>query len=201
MTERLYLLDSMLRAFDATVVSCEPVKDGYFIELDQSAFFPNKGGQPCDVGTIGDATVSDVNEQGERLLHRADRAIPVGAAVHCELDFARRFDIMQQHTGEHLLSYCAWHLFGAQNVGFHCALSYATLDLDKPVGHEGITEIEPKTRRSRRRSTGPKRISGAFRSESTRKGSRRRSASSRSRAATRAPAARRMCAEPARSDS
>ena len=142
MTERLYLLDSMLRAFDATVVSCEPVKDGYLIELDQSAFFPNKGGQPCDVGTIGDATVSDVNEQGERLLHRADRAIPVGAAVHCELDFARRFDIMQQHTGEHLLSYCAWHLFGAQNVGFHCALSYATLDLDKPVGHEGITEIE-----------------------------------------------------------
>lgn len=142
MTERLYLLDSMLRAFDATVVSCEPVKDGYLIELDQSAFFPNKGGQPCDVGTIGDATVSDVNEQGERLLHRADRAIPVGAAVHCELDFARRFGIMQQHTGEHLLSYCAWHLFGAQNVGFHCALSYATLDLDKPVGHEGITEIE-----------------------------------------------------------
>ena len=59
-----------------------------------------------------------------------------------EIDFARRFDIMQQHTGEHLLSYCAWHLFGAQNVGFHCALTYATLDLDKPVGHDGITEIE-----------------------------------------------------------
>lgn len=142
MTERLYLLDSMLRAFDATVLSCEPQGDGYLMELDQSAFFPNKGGQPCDVGTIGDAKVLDVNEQGERLLHRTDRAIAAGTAVHCELDFARRFDIMQQHTGEHLLSYCAWHLFGAQNVGFHCALSYATLDLDKPVGHEGITAIE-----------------------------------------------------------
>ena len=142
MTERLYLLDSMMRAFDATVVSCEPQDDGYLVELDQSAFFPNKGGQPCDVGTIGDAIVTDVNERGERLLHRTDRAVPVGAAVHCALDFARRFDIMQQHTGEHLLSYCAWHLFGAQNVGFHCALSYATLDLDKPVGHEGITAIE-----------------------------------------------------------
>ena len=142
MTERLYLLDSMLSAFDAVVTACEPAKDGFLIELDQSAFFPNKGGQPCDTGRIGDAAVSDVNEQGERLLHLADRAIPVGAAVHCELDFARRFDIMQQHTGEHLLSYCAWHLFGAQNVGFHCALRYATLDLDKPVGHEGITEIE-----------------------------------------------------------
>ena len=142
MTERLYLLDSMLSAFDAVVTACEPKNGGYLVELDRSAFFPNKGGQPCDVGRIGDAVVSDVNEQGERLLHFCDRALPVGTAVRGELDFARRFDIMQQHTGEHLLSYCAWHLFGAQNVGFHCALSYATLDLDKPVGHEGVTEIE-----------------------------------------------------------
>ena len=94
MTERLYLSDSMLSAFDATVLSCEPQGDGYLIELDRSAFFPNKGGQPCDVGTIGDAAVTDVNEHGERLLHRTDRAVAVGAAVHCELDFARRFDIM-----------------------------------------------------------------------------------------------------------
>lgn len=142
MTERLYLLDSMTAAFDATVVSCEPAKDGFFIELDRTAFFPNKGGQPCDVGKIGDAVISDVSERGERLVHLADRAIPVGTAVHGEIDFDRRFDIMQQHTGEHLLSYCAWHLFGAQNVGFHCALTYSTLDLDKPVGHEGISEIE-----------------------------------------------------------
>ena len=69
-------------------------------------------------------------------------AFAPGEPVHGELDFARRFDIMQQHTGEHLLSYCAWHLFGTQNVGFHCALTYATLDLDKPIGHEGIAEIE-----------------------------------------------------------
>ena len=142
MTERLYLLDSMLSAFDAVVISCEPAKNGFLVELDRSAFFPNKGGQPCDVGTLGSANVLDVNEQGERLLHFCDRELPVGADIHGKLDFARRFDIMQQHTGEHLLSYCAWRLFGAQNVGFHCALTYATLDLDKPVGHEGITEIE-----------------------------------------------------------
>lgn len=142
MTERLYLIDSMLAAFDATVTACEPCENGYWIELDRSAFFPNKGGQPCDVGTLNNVSVTDVSEQGDRLLHRMDCAIPVGTAVHGELDFARRFDIMQQHTGEHLLSYCAWKLFGAQNVGFHCALSYSTLDLDKPVGHEGIAEIE-----------------------------------------------------------
>ena len=142
MTERLYLLDSMLSAFDARVIACEPSDGGFLIELDRSAFFPNKGGQPCDVGTLNDATVLDVREQGERLLHLADRAVPVGTNVRGELDFARRFDIMQQHTGEHLLSYCAWKLFGAVNVGFHCALTYATLDLDKPLGHDGITEIE-----------------------------------------------------------
>ena len=142
MTERLYLLDSMTAAFDAVVISCEPKNDWYLVELDRSAFFPNKGGQPCDVGSLSGAKVLDVNEQGERLLHFCDRALPVGTAVRGELDFARRFDIMQQHTGEHLLSYCAWHLYGAQNVGFHCALTYATLDLDKPIGHEGITEIE-----------------------------------------------------------
>ena len=142
MTERLYLLDSMLHEFDAAVTGCEPDGDGFLIELDRSAFFPNKGGQPCDVGTIGDAKISDVNEVGERLLHRADKAIAVGTQVRGRLDFDRRFDIMQQHTGEHLLSYCAWKLFGTQNVGFHCALTYSTLDLDKPVGHDGITEIE-----------------------------------------------------------
>ncbi|MBQ1821211.1 MAG: hypothetical protein II117_06350 [Clostridia bacterium] len=147
MTERLYLLDSMLSAFDATVLACEPDGDGYLIELDQSAFFPNKGGQPCDTGTLNGARVLDVNEQGERLWHRTDRAIPAGTKAHGELDFARRFDIMQQHTGEHLLSWCAWHLFGAQNVGFHCALTYATLDLDKPVGHDGIAEIETTANR------------------------------------------------------
>ena len=142
MTERLYLEDSMTAAFDAVVIACEPTKDGYLVELDRSAFFPNKGGQPCDVGTLSGAKITDVNEQGERLWHLADRAFAVGDAVHGEIDFARRFDIMQQHTGEHLLSYCAWKLFGAQNVGFHCALTYATLDLDKPVGHDGIAEIE-----------------------------------------------------------
>ena len=142
MTERLYLQDSMMSAFDAVVTACEPRGDGFWIELDRSAFFPNKGGQPCDVGTLNRVPVTAVNEQGERLWHHTEAAIQVGTAVHGELDFARRFDIMQQHTGEHLLSYCAWHLYGAQNVGFHCALSYATLDLDKPVGHDGITEIE-----------------------------------------------------------
>ncbi len=142
MTERLYLQDSMLFQNEATVTACEPVENGYRVALDCSVFFPNKGGQPCDIGTVGDAVISSCDEDGDRLWHLADRMLPVGAHVTAKIDEKRRFDIMQQHTGEHLLSWCAWTLFGAVNVGFHCALDYATLDLDKPVTHAEVLELE-----------------------------------------------------------
>lgn len=142
MTERLYLKDSMLFACDAAVTACEPAGERYRVELDRSVFFPNKGGQPCDVGTIADAVVLSCDEDGDRLWHLCDRALEVGASVRAAIDGERRFDIMQQHTGEHLLSWCAWTLLGAVNVGFHCALDYATLDLDRPVTHEQVLEIE-----------------------------------------------------------
>lgn len=142
MTERLYLLDSMLLQNDAAVTACEPDGDAYRVELDRSVFFPNKGGQPCDFGTIGDAVVLSCDEAGDRLWHRTDRPLAVGSRVTARIDGERRFDIMQQHTGEHLLSWCAWKLFGAVNVGFHCALDYATLDLDRMVSHEQILEME-----------------------------------------------------------
>ena len=142
MTERLYLQDSMLVCCEAVVTACEPHGNGFFVALDRSVFFPNKGGQPCDGGTIADAIVSSCEEDGERLWHVCDRPLAVGTKVTAKIDASRRFDIMQQHTGEHLLSWCAWTLFGATNVGFHCALDYATLDLDKPVTHEQVLEIE-----------------------------------------------------------
>lgn len=127
---------------EAVVTDCVPHGAQYRIALDRSVFFPNKGGQPCDVGTIGDAVVLSCDEEGERLWHLCDRPIAVGTPVTVKIDAERRFDIMQQHTGEHLLSWCAWTLLGATNVGFHCALDYATLDLDKPVSHEQVLEIE-----------------------------------------------------------
>lgn len=142
MTERLYFLDSMLFSCEASVLSCEPCEKGYLIELDRTVFFPNKGGQPCDTGTIGDTVISSCDEQDNRLLHLADRPIAPGTSVQVKIDGERRFDIMQQHTGEHLLSWCAFHLFDATNVGFHCALDYATLDLDKPLSHEQILQME-----------------------------------------------------------
>lgn len=143
MTERLFLADSHLFSCEAEVVSCTQNADNTFSVLfDRTVFFPNKGGQPCDIGTAGEAVVSDCNEQGEELVHTLDRALVPGEKVTLTIDKNRRLDIMRQHTGEHLLSWAMWELFSSVNVGFHCALDYSTLDADKPLTAEDIRAIE-----------------------------------------------------------
>ena len=142
MTERLYLIDSHLFENECTVLACEPGKEGFDVTVDRTVFFPNKGGQPCDTGVLGGVRVTDVRESGDELILRTDGPLPVGAAVTGHIDEERRLDIMEQHTGEHVLSWCAYKLFDAVNVGFHCALTYATLDLDKPLTPEQVTEME-----------------------------------------------------------
>ena len=142
MTQRLYLIDSHLFENQCTVLSCVPTKEGYDVIVDSTVFFPNKGGQPCDTGVLGGVRVTDVREVGEELVLRTDAPLPVGATVTGRIDEGRRLDIMEQHTGEHVLSWCAYKLFDAVNVGFHCALTYATLDLDKPLTPEQVTEME-----------------------------------------------------------
>ncbi len=142
MTQRLYLVDSHLFENECTVLSCEPAKDGFDVVVDETVFFPNKGGQPCDTGALGPVRVTDVRESGDELILRTDGPLVVGEKVTGHIDEARRLDIMEQHTGEHILSWCAYRLFDAMNVGFHCALTYATLDLDKPLTAEQVTEME-----------------------------------------------------------
>ena len=142
MTQRLYLIDSHLFENQCTVLSCAPAKEGFDVIVDRTVFFPNKGGQPCDTGVLGTVSVLDVREVGEDLILRTDGPLPVGATVTGHIDEGRRLDIMEQHTGEHILSWCAYKLFDAMNVGFHCALTYATLDLDKPLTPEQVTEME-----------------------------------------------------------
>ncbi|MBR0422307.1 MAG: hypothetical protein IJI85_06965 [Clostridia bacterium] len=142
MTQRLYLIDSHLFENQCTVLSCEPGKEGFDVVVDSTVFFPNKGGQPCDTGVLGAVNVTDVREAGDELILRTDGPLPVGETVVGHIDEGRRLDIMEQHTGEHVLSWCAYKLFDAVNVGFHCALTYATLDLDKPLTPEQVTEME-----------------------------------------------------------
>ena len=142
MTQRLYLIDSHLFENQCTVLSCAAAKEGFDVTVDRTVFFPNKGGQPCDTGVLGTVSVLDVREVGEDLILRTDGPLPVGATVTGHIDEGRRLDIMEQHTGEHILSWCAYTLFDAMNVGFHCALTYATLDLDKPLTPEQVMEME-----------------------------------------------------------
>lgn len=135
-TEKLYDKDAYLRSFTATVVSCEPLpdakkrKDGaaYGIMLDRTAFFPEGGGQTADTGTLGNAVVTDVQEQGGEIVHMTDVPLPVGAEIACELDWDERFRKMQNHTGEHLVSGIVHRQFGYDNVGFHLGTDGVTVD-------------------------------------------------------------------------
>ena len=144
MTEKLYLGDSYLAAIDATVTACEPCEGGYAVELDRTVFYPTGGGQPCDLGTIGDAAVADVIEQGERVLHIVATPLKPGETMACGIDWARRFDHMQQHSGEHLLSFAAKELFGAVNVGFHMGAAHCTIDLDLPLARQQLEAAEAR---------------------------------------------------------
>lgn len=136
MTERLYYTDSFLREFDARVVSCTPrgeEESEWIVRLDRTAFYPTSGGQPHDTGRLNEAAVRGVfeREDDKEILHVTDRPIPAGP-VHGSIDWERRFDHMQQHTGQHLLSAAFLKLFGFPTVSFHLGGENSTIDLDAP---------------------------------------------------------------------
>src|SRR5246127_5259039 len=131
-TERLYYRDSFLREFDAQVISCEKEGERWKIVLDRTAFYPTSGGQPYDTGKLGDVPVIEVADVEHKVVHYASAAIPVGP-VHGVIDWPRRIDHMQQHTGQHLLSAAFIELFGFQTVSFHLGREISTIDLDTPA--------------------------------------------------------------------
>ncbi|MGA8306166.1 MAG: alanyl-tRNA editing protein, partial [Candidatus Acidiferrales bacterium] len=131
-TERLYYRDSFLREFDAQVISCEKEGERWKIVLDRTAFYPTSGGQPYDTGKLGDVPVIEVADVEHKVVHYASAAIPVGP-VHGVIDWPRRIEHMQQHTGQHLLSAAFIELFGFQTVSFHLGKEISTIDLDTPA--------------------------------------------------------------------
>ncbi len=132
----------MQKTFTATVLACTQTADGWEVVLDATAFYPEGGGQACDTGSLGDAKVLAVREAGEQIVHLCDRALPVGSAADGEIDWQRRFDLMQQHTGEHIVSGIIHEMFGAQNVGFHVGAELMTVDFDIPIPPQALPEIE-----------------------------------------------------------
>ncbi len=141
-TRKLYYEDCHIRSFCATVTDCRETEKGFWVELDATAFYPEGGGQACDLGTLDDAKVLSVKEEDEKVLHLCHKPLPIGKAVAGKLDWARRFDLMQQHTGEHIVSGIIHRLFGGHNTGFHVGADTVTIDFDVPIAPEKLPEIE-----------------------------------------------------------
>lgn len=144
---KLYYQDPFLREFTAAVTSCEETKGGYLVTLDRTAFYPEGGGQPYDTGTLGGAKVLEVHEKGGIITHLCDRPLPVGERVEGEIDWARRFDHMQQHSGEHICSGLICERFRCDNVGFHMGADSVTIDYNADISWEELMEIEEAANR------------------------------------------------------
>ena len=141
MTKKLYYENSYLTDFEAEVLSCEPYKEGFTVVLNETAFYPEGGGQPADEGFINEAKVSHVFIKDEVIYHVVDKALEVGSKVEGKIDFARRFDFMQQHSGEHIVSGIINAKYGYNNVGFHLSSDYMTADVDGELTEGQIKEV------------------------------------------------------------
>ena len=150
MTDRIYYTDPYAVEFDATVLSVEPIADHarrHAVVLDRTAFYPTSGGQPFDSGSIGGAHVVDVIDRDDGgVLHVVEGEITTGP-VHGSIDWARRFDHMQQHTGQHVLSAAFDRLLSVRTVSFHLGSTASTIDLAREVSADEIVRAEGEANR------------------------------------------------------
>ena len=147
MTSRLYYTDAYATAFDGRITDVSA--DGQRVYLDQTAFYPTSGGQPYDVGSLGDSQVADVVDEDERVAHVLTAPLSghaIGDTVRGNIDWPRRFDHMQQHTGQHVLSAVFGDLFGYETVSVHFGAERSSLDLD--VGAIDIAQLGDAERRA-----------------------------------------------------
>ena len=151
MTDRLYYTDSYLREFRANVI--ETAEGGRRVYLDRTAFYPASGGQPHDTGTIAGADVIEVVDEGDRVAHFVSNAVSEGE-VECQIHWPRRFDHMQQHSGQHLLSAVLVEKLGAPTVSFHLGAESSTIDIggaltetDLPAAEVRANQIAFENRR------------------------------------------------------
>lgn len=146
-TRKLYYEDCHLKAFSAVVTQCTPAENGFWITLDATAFYPEGGGQACDLGTLADAQVLDVQERDEQVVHLCTKALEPGTKVVGQIDWERRLDLMQQHTGEHIVSGLIHRRYGYHNVGFHVGKDTVTIDFDGPIAPTDLHELEEEANR------------------------------------------------------
>lgn len=141
-TRKLYYEDCHLAEFSARVRACRELPEGYAVELDATAFYPEGGGQACDVGTLEGVQVLSVREEDSHILHICNAPLTPGQTVTGKIDYARRFDLMQQHTGEHILSGLVHSLLGYHNMGFHVGAECMEVDFDGVITPEDLVRLE-----------------------------------------------------------
>ncbi len=146
---KLFYEDIRQTDFEATVLSCElpPGKNTYAVTLDATAFFPEEGGQSADIGALNGQPVLDVQIKQDLIYHYVAEPLTVGSTVSGHVDWAQRFDFMQQHSGEHIVSGLVHNRFGYNNVGFHLSVNEVTLDFNGELTAEQLQEIETEANR------------------------------------------------------
>ena len=143
-TVKLFYEDQYIKSFEASIVDIKEKEGKYYITLDKTAFFPGGGGQSSDLGTIDGLNVIDIIEEKNEIIHILNEKPKTIENVHCEIDWNRRFDGMQQHLGQHVLSGCFFNLFNANTVGIHLGKDISTVDIVGTISEEQIIEVERK---------------------------------------------------------
>jgi alanyl-tRNA synthetase len=138
----LYYQIPYVREFDAVVTGCAESKKGYEITLDRTAFYPEGGGQLSDTGFINDTAVTDTRRRNDVIYHFTNQPFQPGTKVHCRIDWQKRTDHMQAHSGEHIVSGLMYRHYGFNNVGFHMAPDRVTVDFDGVITEEQLGELE-----------------------------------------------------------
>lgn len=145
MSEKLFYKSSYIKEFNAVVKEVIENEKGIAVILDKTAFYPEGGGQPCDFGTLNGISVTDVQEENGEILHYVKAGIAENTEVYGKIDWERRFDLMVQHSGEHIVSGFINKRFGYDNVGFHIGSEMITIDLNGEITKEELREIEIQT--------------------------------------------------------
>ena len=144
MLEKLYYEDPYQKEFTAEVVNVIEKESNYHVELDKTYFYPEGGGQPSDTGYINGAAVTYVYEEDEKIYHIVEVKPLKIHRVKCSIDFEKRYDYMQQHLGQHILSACLSDLFNAATIGFHLGTDSSSIDIDKAISSEELKLAEKK---------------------------------------------------------
>ncbi len=140
--EEMLYRDVYCREFDTVVEKCEQVEDGYWILLEDTIFYPEGGGQCADCGTLNGRNVLDVQRRKDGIYHLVDGGFAVGETVHCVIDWQKRFENMQSHSGEHMVSGLIHQQYGYENIGFHMGSEVIQIDFEGALSYEQAMTIE-----------------------------------------------------------